>query len=70
MNATTTNWLTATLLALLMSSTYLLDGPSEIDAAQAVAADAKDAINSVAAEARIEQAAAHINHETIAMVKP
>lgn len=32
-------WLIAALVALFLSTSYLLDGPSEIDAAQAVADD-------------------------------
>ena len=38
------NWLLAIILALLLSGTYLLDGPSELDAIQAVQADLHDAI--------------------------
>lgn len=37
-------WLAACLAALLLSSVYLLDGPSELEAAQAVSADVQDAI--------------------------
>ena len=46
MQTTTTrlNWLAATIIALLMASAHLLDGPSDIEAAQAVAADVQDAI--------------------------
>ena len=43
MNAAT-RYLAAALIALGMSSAYLLDGPSEIEASQAVAADVADAI--------------------------
>lgn len=38
------NCLLACLIALLLSSVYLLDGPSELEAAQAVSADVQDAI--------------------------
>ena len=38
------NWLLATVIALLLSTAYLLDGPSDIDAMQDVAADVTDAI--------------------------
>ena len=38
------NWLAAIIIALLLASAHLLDGPSDIDAAQAVAADVHDAI--------------------------
>jgi len=47
MNHTTAiNWLAATAICLLLSSAYLLDGPSEIEAAQDVAADLVDAQHS------------------------
>ena len=42
--ATATRWLTALLIALLLSSSWLLDGPSDLEAAQAVADDKADAI--------------------------
>ena len=38
------NWLAAIIIALLLASAHLLDGPSDIDAAQDVAADVHDAI--------------------------
>ena len=38
------NWLAAIIIALLLASAHLLDGPSEIDAAQDIAADVSDAI--------------------------
>ena len=38
------NWLLAIIIALLLSGTYLLDGPTEIEAAQAVQSDLRDAI--------------------------
>lgn len=38
------NWILAIIIALTLSGTYLLDGPSEIDAAAAVQADLQDAI--------------------------
>ncbi len=44
----TTNWLLAALLAALMSTAHLLDGPSEIESMQDVADDLQDAIKSVA----------------------
>lgn len=37
-------WAIAAVIALLIASSYLLDGPSDIEAAQAVAADVQDAI--------------------------
>jgi hypothetical protein len=43
------NWLAAALLALVLSAGHLLDGPSEIEAAQDVAADLIDAQASEAA---------------------
>ena len=42
--ATATRWLTALLIALLLGSSWLLDGPSDLEAAQAVADDKADAI--------------------------
>ena len=46
MQTTTTrlNWLAALIIAMLLASAHLLDGPSDIDAAQAVALDVQDAI--------------------------
>jgi hypothetical protein len=38
------NWLAAIIIAMLLASANLLDGPSEIDAAQDMAADVSDAI--------------------------
>lgn len=45
-------WLAATLIALLLSASYLLDGPSETEATQAVAADVRDAIHTARINAR------------------
>jgi len=71
MNSQLTRWLSAALIALLLSSTYLLDGPSEIEAAQAVSADLQDAIDSVAISAGVERAIGQNNHKTvIAAVRP
>jgi hypothetical protein len=39
-----TKWLTAALLAFVLASGHLLDGPSELDAIEAVEADLQDAI--------------------------
>jgi hypothetical protein len=39
MSARITRWLAASLLALLLSSAWMLDGPSELQAMQDVAAD-------------------------------
>lgn len=44
------NWLLAIIIALLLSSTCLLDSPSELDAAQAVQADLQDAITLASAK--------------------
>lgn len=38
------NWLAAIIIAMLLASAHLLDGPSEMEATQAVAADVQDAI--------------------------
>ena len=44
MSTTRLNWLAALIIAMLLASAHLLDGPSDIDAAQAVALDVQDAI--------------------------
>lgn len=63
-------WLAASLIALVLSSAWLLDGPSEIDAAQAVSGELPAAIESVAASVRIERATWQIDHQTILAVQP
>jgi len=45
------NWLLATLIALLMASAHLLDGPGDIEAMHDVAADVADAIQTAQAQA-------------------
>lgn len=44
------NWIAALIIALLLASAHLLDGPSDIDAAQDVAADVQDAIQTAQAQ--------------------
>ena len=44
------NWLAAILIAMLLASAHLLDGPSDIDAAQDIAADVADAIHTAQAD--------------------
>ena len=44
MSTTRLNWLAALIIAMLLASAHLLDGPSDIDAAQDVALDVQDAI--------------------------
>lgn len=51
------NWAIAALIALGMSSAYLLDGPTDIEAARATAAARDDAIGRALAEQRFERAA-------------
>lgn len=46
------NWLAAIIIAMLLASAHLLDGPSEIDAAQDVAADVSDAIKTAQVDQR------------------
>ena len=46
-------WLGVCLIALVMSGACLLDGPPEIEAAQAVAIYTQDAIQSAASNAQI-----------------
>lgn len=50
MSTTRLTWLAAAIIALLLASAHLLDGPSDIDAAQAVAADVQDAIQTAQAQ--------------------
>ena len=38
------NWLAAIIIGMLLASAHLLDGPSELEATQAVVADVHDAI--------------------------
>ena len=71
MNAHPITWMAATLIALVLSSGYLLDGPSEIEAAQTVSGDLQDAIKYVADNAVIERAERQFtNQTTVAMVRP
>jgi hypothetical protein len=46
------NWLAAFILAMLLASAHLLDGPSDIDAAQDVAADVQDAVQTAQLDQR------------------
>lgn len=47
---TSTHWLTASAIALLLAASWQLDGPSDTDAAQASAADLRDARQQARAE--------------------
>ena len=51
------NWLAAGLIAAIMSAAWLLDGPSEIEAARAAAHAHRDARAKAQAEARFDRAA-------------
>jgi hypothetical protein len=51
------NWLAAGLIAAIMSTAYLLDGPSEIEAARAAAHAHRDARARAQAESRFDKAA-------------
>lgn len=53
----------AALLAIVMSTGHLWDGPSELEAAQAVAESTQDAIESVAANAALARANARFCHQ-------
>lgn len=44
------HWLCALLIALVLSAAHLLDGPSEIEAAQDVAADLHDVVATTTAQ--------------------
>ena len=48
-------WAGAGLLALVLSSSYHLDGPSEIESAQATEAHRQDALNDALAAAQAER---------------
>lgn len=48
-------WAGAGLVALVLSSSHLLDGPSEIEAAQATEAHRQDALNDALAAAQAER---------------
>lgn len=50
MSTTRLTWLAAIIIALLLANAHLLDGPNDIDAAQAVAADVQDAIQTAQAQ--------------------
>ena len=50
------NWLAAIIIAMLLASAHLLDGPSELETTQAVAADVHDAIKT-AQTVQVAQAA-------------
>lgn len=64
------NWAGAALIALTISSAYLLDGPTELDAAQATAESTQDAIKSVAANANTARAEALIDSQLFAKSNP
>lgn len=48
-------WVGAGLVALILSSSHLLDGPSEIESAQATEAHRQDALNDALAAAQAER---------------
>ena len=48
-------WAGAGLVALILSSSHLLDGPSEIESAQATEANRQDALNDALAQAQAER---------------
>ena len=50
------NWLLALLICMIMATSYMLDGPSDIEAEQAHAMSLKDAQKSESAERRIAKA--------------
>lgn len=51
---TLTNWLGALAIALVLSTSYLLDGPSDNEAAQDMAADLQDAQNEARTQAHLD----------------
>ena len=48
-------WVGAGILALVLSSSHLLDGPSDVEAAQATEASRQDALNDALAAAQAER---------------
>lgn len=66
-----TNAALVALIALILSTSYLLDGPSEMDAMQATADSVDDAIKTAATQAINVPARGHKDHKTVvAGVKP
>lgn len=53
------------LVALILSASYLLDGPSELEAMQATADSKQDAIKSATAKAIKTTATAQKKHKTV-----
>lgn len=71
MNPRLINTALVALIALILSTSYLLDGPSELDAMQATADSKQDAIKSAANQAINVPARGHKDHKTVvAGVKP
>lgn len=60
MSHRTTNWLIATLISLVMSSAYLLDGPDDRHAEHASAMALEDALKLEARQERFAKAAAAV----------
>lgn len=50
------NWILALIICALMATSHLLDGPTDIDAAQAHAMSLKDAQKAASAERRLAKA--------------
>ncbi|MHB8947532.1 MAG: hypothetical protein ACYC4S_00525 [Rhodoferax sp.] len=64
-------WLLVSLIALVLSSAYLLDGPSDLEAIQATADAKNDAIESAAMQPIDTGARGQNNQQTIvAAVRP
>ena len=71
MNPRLINTALVALIALILSTSYLLDGPSELDAMQATAASKQDAIKSAATQASNAPARGQKDFKTVvAGVKP
>lgn len=60
-----TNIALACCIAGVMSCAYLLDGPSELDAAQATQASKQDAIKTAATHARYAKAGGQKDHKIV-----
>ena len=71
MNPRIINTALVALIALSLSTSYLLDGPSELDAMRATADSVDDAIKSAATQSSNTPARGHKDHKTmVAGVKP
>jgi len=60
LSQTTTNWLWATVLALALAGSHLLDGPDDIETARLYQQEIQSAPQMASEEARVERAATEL----------